>query len=128
MQGASVVSHTLTDMDFLKDSWGTKTRGSALNPQCTTLLTYRLSRQRHRAGRDACTCATWVWVAVKYSAHVDRVRYRPYTMPVVKMPARFHWSGVAEASTRSLDRAIMAPSLNTASSTIRMVGKNLQAR
>ena len=39
---------------------------------------------------------------------------------------RFHLLGKAEGVTESLDRAIMAPSLNTASSTMRMVGKYLR--
>lgn len=46
----------------------------------------------------------------------------------MKMDLRSQWLGTGEATTRSLDSAIMAPSLNTASSTIRMVGKYLQHR
>ena len=45
--------------------------------------------------------------------------------PTMKMLLRSQWFGTGEATTRSLDSAIMAPSLNTASSTIRMVGKYL---
>ncbi len=41
------------------------------------------------------------------------------------MEVRSQRLGRAEGVTVSLDRAIMAPSLNTASSTIRMVGKYL---
>ena len=44
----------------------------------------------------------------------------------MKMLRRFQVSGRAEALTRSLLRAIMAPSLNTASSTISSVGKYLR--
>ena len=44
----------------------------------------------------------------------------------MKMLLRSQWLGTGEATTRSLERAIMAPSLNTASSTIRMVGKYLR--
>lgn len=43
----------------------------------------------------------------------------------MKMLLRSQWLGTGEATTRSLDSAIMAPSLNTASSTMRMVGKYL---
>lgn len=42
------------------------------------------------------------------------------------MEVRFQRLGSREGVTVSLDSAIMAPSLNTASSTIRMVGKYLQ--
>ncbi len=42
------------------------------------------------------------------------------------MALRFQLLGVGLDTTRSLDRAIMAPSLNTAKSTIRSVGKYLQ--
>ena len=45
--------------------------------------------------------------------------------PDRKMEVRFHLLGKAEGVTESLDSAIMAPSLNTASSTMRMVGKYL---
>ena len=44
----------------------------------------------------------------------------------MKMLLRSQWLGTGEAMTRSLLSAIMAPSLNTASSTIRMVGKYLR--
>ena len=44
----------------------------------------------------------------------------------MKMLLRSQWLGTGEATTRSFERAIMAPSLNTASSTIKMVGKYLQ--
>ena len=55
------------------------------------------------------------------------VRYSPYTMPVMKMAFRFQELGVGLATTRSLDSAIMAPSLKTASSTISSVGKYLKS-
>lgn len=56
------------------------------------------------------------------------MRYRPYTMPEMKMAFKFQVLGVGLATTRSLDRAIMAPSLNTASNTISRVGKYLQKK
>ena len=46
-------------------------------------------------------------------------------MPDRKMLVNFHELGSSEGSTRSFDSAIMAPSLNTASSTISRVGKYL---
>ena len=46
-------------------------------------------------------------------------------MPWPKMAPRCHELGMREATTRSLESAIMAPSLNTASSTISSVGKYL---
>jgi len=60
-----------------------------------------------------------------HSAQVDRVRYRPYTTPMMNMFVMFQLLGVFEAITRSLERAIMAPSLKTAMMTIKMVGKYL---
>lgn len=45
--------------------------------------------------------------------------------PTVKIFFRFQVLGTGEEMTRSLESAIMAPSLNTASMTIRMVGKYL---
>ena len=42
------------------------------------------------------------------------------------MAFKFQLLGVGLDTTRSLDRAIMAPSLNTANNTIRRVGKYLQ--
>lgn len=47
-------------------------------------------------------------------------------VPVMKMLVRFHVLGVREGVTRSLESAIMAPSLKTARSTISRVGKYLQ--
>jgi len=44
----------------------------------------------------------------------------------MKMALKFQLLGVGLETTRSLERAIMAPSLNTAKSTIRRVGKYLQ--
>lgn len=44
----------------------------------------------------------------------------------MKMLRRFQVLGTGEETTRSLERAIMAPSLNTANMTIRIVGKYLQ--
>ena len=44
----------------------------------------------------------------------------------MKMLVRFHVLGVREGVTRSLESAIMAPSLKTARSTISRVGKYLQ--
>lgn len=71
---------------------------------------------------------TCVLDAVKNSAHEETVRYRPYTIPEMKMTFRFQVFGIGEATTRSLERAIMAPSLNTASNTINRVGKYLQSK
>ena len=64
--------------------------------------------------------------AVKNSAHEETVRYKPYTIPEMKIALRFQVLGCGEATTRSLDKAIMAPSLKTANSTISRVGKYLQ--
>ena len=47
-------------------------------------------------------------------------------VPWPKMAPRCHELGIREATTRSLDSAIMAPSLNTASSTMSSVGKYLR--
>ena len=52
---------------------------------------------------------------------------RQESSPTMKMLFRSQWLGTGEAMTRSLDSAIMAPSLNTASSTMRIVGKYLRA-
>ena len=76
-------------------------------------------------GRGFCLQRTWVLQAVKYKAQVEMVRYSPYTMPVIKMAFRFQELGVGLAITLSFDRAIMAPSLKTASSTMSRVGKYL---
>ncbi len=64
--------------------------------------------------------------AAKNRVQEERVRYSPYTIPEMKMAFKFQLLGVGLDTTRSLDRAIMAPSLNTAKSTIRRVGKYLQ--
>lgn len=69
---------------------------------------------------------TSVLEAAKNRVHEERVRYSPYTIPEMKMALKFQLLGVGLDTTRSLDRAIMAPSLNTAKSTIRRVGKYLQ--
>ena len=71
---------------------------------------------------------TSVLEAAKNRAQEERVRYSPYTIPEMKMALKFQLLGVGLATTRSLDRAIMAPSLNTASRTISRVGKYLQTR
>lgn len=68
---------------------------------------------------------TCVLDAVKNSAQEEIVRYRPYTIPEMKMAFKFQVLGIGEATTRSLDRAIMAPSLKTANNTINRVGKYL---
>ena len=47
-------------------------------------------------------------------------------MPEMKIAFKFQELGVGLATTLSLDRAIMAPSLKTANSTISRVGKYLQ--
>ena len=59
-------------------------------------------------------------------AHSRELKGEP--PPWMKMAGRFQRLGVREAVTRSLDSAIMAPSLNTASSTISSVGKYLRVR
>lgn len=55
----------------------------------------------------------------------DRLEERTGLMPWPKIAPRCHELGMREATTRSLESAIMAPSLNTASSTISSVGKYL---
>ena len=91
----------------------------------TQRLGSRQCTNNRQGSLQTCTC---VLEAVKKSAHVEAVRYRPYTIPLMKMAFKFHELGVGLATTRSLDSAIIAPSLNTANSTISSVGKYLQPR
>ena len=80
------------------------------------------SAQVHRLGM--CEATTRSGTRTGSRVH-DRLAERTGLVPWPKMAPRCHELGMREATTRSLESAIMAPSLNTASSTISSVGKYL---
>ena len=80
------------------------------------------SAQVHRLGM--CEATTRSGAGSDHKCN-GRLEERTGLVPWPKMAPRCHELGMREATTRSLESAIMAPSLNTASSTISSVGKYL---
>ena len=103
---------------MLADATSTSSVTSPMGKLSVAITPTHIDNQKY----NTLTC---VLVATKYKHQVETGKYSLYTMPVINTFFRSQMLGVGMATTRSLERVIIAPSLNTANSTMRRVGEYL---